>query len=149
MKDVFVSFCTTEFSFSVHCANLWSQKLNVFGFPQWKVLVCCICHVSSCRNVLLFILHLKDCHEKINFCPWEKENFFSVFFTVCVQVISNEHWKRQNHFKSGNEWEGFGSDFFSGTDRHSLYVFSSYTVQEPVSVNNNTTSDPFCSNLNQ
>lgn len=90
---------------------------------------------------------LKDCHEEINFYPWEKENFFSVFFTACVQVISNEHWKWQNNLKGGNEWEGFGSDFFSGTGKHSLYVFSSYVVQEPVHLNN-TTSDPFSSNLN-
>lgn len=31
----------------------------------------------------------------------------------------------------------------------SLYVISSYLVQEPVHLNNNTTSDPFSSNLNQ
>lgn len=99
MQDVFVSFYSAEFSLSVYSENLWSQKLNGLGFPQWKVLVCCICSVSSCQNVLLFILHLKGCHEKINVYTWEKENFFSVFFTVCVQVISNEHWKGQNNLK--------------------------------------------------
>lgn len=103
MQDVFVSFCTPEFSLSVPSANAWSQKSNVFDFPQWNVLVCCICPVSSCQNMLLFILHLKDCHEKINFYPWEKENFLSVFFFFS-QFVCKLHWKRQNNFKRGNEW---------------------------------------------
>lgn len=90
VQDVFVSFCTPEFSLSVPCANAWSQKLNGFDFPQWKVLVCCISPVSSCQNTLLFILPLKDCPEKINFYPWEKKNFF-LFFSqfVCKLFLMN------------------------------------------------------------
>lgn len=89
---------------------------------------------------------LKDCHEKINFCTWEKENFF-LFFSqlVCKLFLTNVG---NDKIKGGNEWEGFGSDFFSGTGKHSLYVLSSYVVQDPVHLNNNTTSDPFSSNLN-
>lgn len=142
MQHVFVSLYCWVFLVSSLCKPLIT-KVECFWFST--VESTCLLYLP-CQ--LLPKCVLKDCHEKFNFCTWEKKNFFSVFFTACVQVTSNERWKWQNNLKGGNEWEGFGSDFFSGTGKHSLYVLSSYVVQEPVHLNNNTTSDPFSSNLN-